>query len=317
MTKPISIIGATGNVGRIITQLLLEKKLVAAKQIKLFASSHSDGKTLQISGETFTVQDTAKANFKKMGICLFATESDISQHYVPLALSAGCYVIDSSSHYRLDPAVPLVVGPVNGRLVSVDGAKLYAVANCLASPSSVVLAPLQQRFGVERVNVVTYQSVSGAGKAAMDELYQETKSVIEQKSYHRQHFKRQIAFNVIPQVGTILDDGYTQEEIKICKEIKKIVSSDIQVTATAVRVPVMIGHSISLSLQLKQPFMLDEVKEVLIQANGVRVCPNDYLTPVEVVQSDDVHVGRMRLDPTCQHGLHLVLWHWMMSPTRK
>ena len=309
VNKYISIMGATGNVGRIIIQLLLEKNIAPASQLKLFASSHSAGKQLTVNGHTFTVQNTADYDFKDAKICLFATESDISKEFVPAALAAGCFVVDSSSQYRQDSSVPLVVAPVNKELIDAVGPRLYAVANCLASPSSVVLAPLHQRFGVKRVNVVTYQSVSGAGKAAMDELFQETKSLIEQHSYLRQHFKRQIAFNVIPQVGNILEDGYSQEEIKIIKEIKKIVSADINVTATAVRVPVMIGHSISLSLELNHPFTLDEVRDVLRKSKGITLCQNDYMTPVEVVNSDDVFVGRIRKDPTSVNGLHL----WLCS----
>jgi len=304
----IAIIGATGNVGRKVVGLLLQRDLAKPTQLRLFASPKSAGKTLCIENHAFSVEATHEALFKESQICIFNTENEVSSEYIPLALAAGAYVIDSSSHYRLHADVPLIIPPVNRHLISKDK-KLYAHANCLASPIATVLAPLEKAFGVKRVNAVTYQSTSGAGKNAMDECWLETKSVIHEKAYERSHFKRQIAFNIIPQVGDLREDGNTSEEYKISQEVRKVVGNDILITSTAVRVPVMIGHSIALNLELRSSFELSAIIEALKKADSVKLSEDHYSTPIEVEGSDEVWVGRLRKDQTIENGLHL----WLCS----
>jgi aspartate-semialdehyde dehydrogenase len=305
----IAIFGATGNVGRNIVALLIERKIATPEEITLFASKASAGKTLNFLGHDFTVHDMHAADFSKAQICLFATDSDVSKQYIPNAIATGALVVDSSSLYRLDPKTPLIVAPVNKDLVNVNKSRWYAMANCVSSPISIVLAPIYHHYPINRVSVTTYQSTSGAGKGAMDELYSETKSKCENTAYERKYFPRPIAFNVIPQIDKFLDDGSTYEEFKIIHEIKKIISSDLAITATAVRVPVMIGHSVALSIDFKRDFSLDDVYTLLEQSPSIKLSTDHYTTPVEVVGSDDVYVGRIRRDHSVAHGLHL----WLCS----
>ena len=307
--KTIAIIGATGNVGRKIIEIILDKELASPQQLQLFASARSAGTTLPVREHSFQVHDMKNCHFHKGTIYLFATESEISQIYVPQAIAAGGIVVDTSSCYRFDAKVPLIVAPVNKKAIHIAEHPLYAVANCVASPISTVLSPLDRHFGVKRVAISTYQSTSGAGKGAMDELYHETHSHYTQQPYTRQHFKKPIAFNIIPQVGKFLEDGSTHEEFKIIKEIQKILSSDIAVAATSVRVPVMIGHSASLSIELKSDFSLEEIRKQLAHAPGISLSSDHFTTPIEVVGSDAVHVGRIRKDGSVAHGLQL----WVCS----
>lgn len=300
----IAVVGASGNVGRqVVTQCLARG--VPAESLKLFASPASAGKQVNIAGADFTLQALTEKAFKPGGVALFCTEAEHSMRWVPVALEAGAYVIDSSSHYRLQADVPLIIPPVNLDRVCLEK-KLYAHANCLASPIATVIAPLHRVFGIRYLNIVTYQSTSGAGKAAMDELAAEARSVLhlQLERYQRHIFQRQIAFNVIPQVGTITPEGYTGEEFKIINEIQKVVAADLPISAMAVRVPVLIGHSMALTLSLAQPATVDAVRQVLAESPSVR-CASDYDTPAEMVGHDEVSVGRLRLDPALPNGLQL------------
>jgi len=301
----IAIVGATGNVGRSVIQMLLQKGIASDQQIKCLASPRSAGSTLSIDQHVFTVQEARHDNFSHCDAVLFNTESDISAEYVPAALAAGAFVVDSSSHYRLDPQVPLIIPPVNIDQVTRQH-KLYAHANCLASPIATVMAPLHRAFGVVRASICTYQSVSGAGKAAMDACRQEMQSVLENHPAQTTRFPRPIAFNVIPQVGDFRDDGSSYEEFKIIAELKKVVDAQIAISATAVRVPVMVGHSIALQLELTNPYSIAEVQQLLSSARNVQLSAHHYSTPIEVVGSDDVFVGRLRQDPSHPHGI--LLW---------
>lgn len=307
-THKILIIGATGNVGRRVIELILTRQLASPETLVLLASPHSAGKKLQILGQDFLVQSADDWVFSANDIAIFNTESDISARFVPLALDAGAYVIDSSSYFRLDPSVPLIVPPVNQDLICLDQ-KLYAHANCLASPISIVLAPLHRLLGIHSVNAVTYQSTSGAGKQAMDECVEETKALITSTPYQRKQFSRQIAFNVIPQVGEIREDGYTFEEYKIIHEIKKVIGQEIAITSTAVRVPVIIGHSIALTIRFSQAYTLAQIMSCLQQAPQIKISELDYATPTEIVGTDQVHVGRIRRDLSAENSLHL----WLCS----
>lgn len=306
--KKIAIIGATGNVGRKLIELFRARNKINPNTLILFASSKSKGLQLNFNENSYVVQDVAHYNFKDCYLAIFATESDVSKHYIPKALDAGAKVIDASSAYRLDPNVPLIVPPVNGNLVT-NKHQLFAHANCLASPIAVVLKPLHDYATATRVNASTYQSTSGAGKGPMDELYQQTKSVYDGISYENKHFPRQIAFNTIPQVGKILEDGFSYEEFKIIKEVQKIISDSIAIVATSVRVPVMIGHGISLTIEFANKIELQTVKEILSSSPGIKLSQNEYTTPVEVVGNDDVFVGRIRRDPTVFNGILL----WLVS----
>ncbi len=304
----IAIIGATGNVGRSIVEMVLTRKLATASQLKLYASDRSEGQTLQLAGSEFTVETTTEASFQDAHLCIFATESPVSKTWIPTALQNGAYVIDSSSEYRLNPDVPLIIPPVNLSLVR-KNQKLYAHANCLASPIATVSAPLHRKFGISHIEAVTYQSTAGAGKAAMDECREETHAILEHRPYVRTVFSRQIAFNVIPQVGEMRADGLTFEEYKIIQEIKKVVDPQLSVTATAVRVPVLIGHSIALRLEFVKPILVADVLAALQNSPSVKLSPDLYSTPVEVVGSDDVWVGRVRHDSSRPRDVHL----WLCS----
>jgi len=300
--KKIALIGASGNVGRQLVELMIQRQVIDLRQVSLFASPKSHGQILRFSGFDFTVCDVNQCVFSEDMLAIFTTESDISKQYIPTALSAGATVIDASSAYRLDPNVPLIVPPVNGHLIT-HSHRLFAHANCLASPMSLVLTPLHQYATITRVNVSTYQSTSGAGKAAMQALYEETKDYYAAQPVSAKHFPRPIAFNVIPQVSDILEDGFSYEEYKIIQEVQKIVSPSIQIVATSVRVPVMIGHGMSLSIEFEQPVDIDEVKALLSRSPGVTLSENHYTTPLEVQGRDDVFVGRIRRDPSVASGV--------------
>ena len=306
--KNIAIIGATGNVGRKLIELFIQRKTIDPKQLTLFASKKSEGTTVDILGNAFLVRDVKYCDFENYLLAIFTTESDVSKQYIPIALQAGIKVIDASSAYRLDPSVPLIVPPINGHLITPHH-HLFSHANCLASPISVVLKPLHDYAIATRANVSTYQSTSGAGKGAMDELYQQTQNVYEKKPISHQHFQRPIPFNVIPQVSEFLDDGFSYEEFKIMKEIQKIVSPDINIAATSVRVPVMIGHGMSLSIEFQKPINIETVKTILSSSVGVQLSQNHYTTPTETEGKDDVFVGRIRKDPTVPSGILL----WLVS----
>ncbi|MFV0339264.1 MAG: aspartate-semialdehyde dehydrogenase [Parachlamydiaceae bacterium] len=302
--KKIALIGATGNVGRGIAQALLKKGITSQKNLSLYASPNSHGKSITFEGQTFILQGADTCRFDET-LCLFATDSDISRKYVPIALEKGACVIDSSSAYRMQSDVPLISAPVNGSLIHPNKHKLYSCPNCIASPLSIVLAPLQKAYGIERVAVSTYQSTSGAGKAPMEELLEETTCSLKKAPYNRTHFKRQIAFNVIPQIDSIQEDGYTKEESKIIQEIQKILNEPLKVTATSVRVPVLVGHSTALSISLKTPFQIEKLTALLKNSPCISLSENHFATPAEIEGSDLVHIGRIRHDPTLPNGLHL------------
>ena len=305
----IAIIGTTGNVGRKVVEMLVERNIVPDINLQLYASKKSTGKNIQVKNHEWKVQDTDNIDFSTIQLALFATDTDVSRQYVSRALKNRTIVIDSSSLHRLDASVPLIVAPVNKHLVLTDNTRLYAIANCVSSPIATVVAPLHCQHKVKRIIASTYQSTSGAGKDAMDELEHETMALLQGKRFNRTSFKRQIAFNIIPQVDRIMEDGFTYEEFKIMKEVQKIVGGKFSITATAVRVPVRIGHSISLSVEFDKEVSIKEVQALLANATGVKLSNDEYSTPVEVVGTDDVHVGRLRKDPSTEHGIQM----WLCS----
>lgn len=301
----IAIIGATGNVGRKITTLLLQRKSVLPRQLRLFASSRTAGQSINFDNHAYTIEDLQNYDFANCGLAIFATESEISKSHIPVALEMGAKVIDTSSAYRLQQDVPLIVPPINSNLINKEH-QLYALANCLACPISVVLKPLHDHHPITRLLISTYQSTSGAGKGPMDELYWQTKSVFTNETVEKKYFQRGIAFNVIPQVDKIMQDGFTYEEYKIIHEIQKIISSEIKIAATAVRVPVMIGHCISLAVEFRDAIKVEDVRTHLLHKPGVQLSEHDYTTPIEVEGKDNVFVGRIRKDPSVNNGI--LMW---------
>lgn len=304
----IALIGATGNVGRKIIEIAIQRGTLDTSSFRVFASSSSVGKPLTVAGKRFPVEDLDRFDLKMFQLALFATEADISKKYTPTLLEAGATVIDTSSAYRLDDDVPLIVPPVNLDQVNKDK-KLFAHANCVASPAAVVLKVLHDYAVVKRVVLSTYQSTSGAGKSAMDELQEHTQAVLERKKYQTRRFPRPIAFNVIPQVSHILSDGSSHEEFKITKEIQKIISTEIQLAVTSVRVPVVIGHCISMAVEFEKPIDLTEITKKLTENPSIHFDGEDYKTPLEVEGKDEVFVGRVRRDPTVPQGILL----WLVS----
>jgi len=307
-SQPLAIVGATGNVGRQVVEMLLLRGLATPAALSLYASLRSAGKNLHLGEHSFSVETLSPESFEGKKLCVFTTEAPVSAEWIPHALAAGAYVIDASSHYRLHPEVPLIVPPVNRDQIT-SQIKLYAHANCLTSPIATVIAPLHRTWKILRLEATTFQSTAGAGKAAMEECTEETRALLHNQPYHRSIFPRQIAGNVIPQVGELRSDGFTTEEYKIREEVKKVVDTSLAITATAVRVPVLIGHSIALTVEFSEPFSLEEVKKTLSQAPSVQLSTNDYSTPVEVVGSDDVWVGRIRRDPSRTNSLQM----WLCS----
>jgi aspartate-semialdehyde dehydrogenase len=286
----IVVVGATGNVGRAVIEIVTEKfpNLI----VRSTGSKRSAGSRLEINGRQFTVEDTNSFKWTSTQLCIFNTEAEVSREYIPGALSAGAYVIDSSSQYRLDSNVPLIV-PYIGK-VDISSGRLFAHSNCIVSPIASVLYSLHREFGVTRVIASTYQSTAGAGKAAMDECFNDTKAFCEEgKRKESNIFTRSIPFNVIPEIGGINNVGITGEEEKIVNELHKIIDSNIYISATTVRVPVLIGHSISLSMRFNAN--INDVLTILSKSPRIKLS-SQYHTPIEVAGKDHIFVGRIRSD---------------------
>ena len=306
----IAIVGATGNVGRTILASLLQDIGIAATQLKLFASATSESQVLISGNHSFVINSISQDAFSDCYLAIFATPAAVSSKYVPIALAAGTRVIDSSSHYRLAKHVPLIVPPVNAHLINTTK-RLYAHANCIVSPLAIVLKPLNDYVNIARINVASYQSVAGAGKAAMDELANETGQF-----YHPQnmansvnppkYFSRSIVHNVIPAIGTIMANGHSSEEDKIKQELQKIITPTFRVSATAVRVPVMIGHAIAVAIEFKYPIQLKTINHILANSPAIILSTADYHTPIEIVGQEQVFVGRIRRDTSISNGL--LMW---------
>ena len=313
MSYKIAVVGATGNVGREILKILADRNFPASEVVAL-ASSRSKGKEVSFGDKIIKCQDLATYDFRGTDIGLFSPGSKVSAEYAPKAAKAGCIVIDNTSYFRTDPEIPLVVPEVNPGAIS-EYTKKYIIANPNCSTIQMVCAlkPLHDFAKIKRVVVSTYQSVSGAGKDAMDELYDQTKGLYMNDSKEPQKFTKRIAFNVIPHIDVFTDSGDTKEEWKMINETKKILGENIPVSATCVRVPVFVGHSESINIEFEKPITAEQATEILSNAPGVTV--NDshvnggYTTPVEIVGEDDVYVSRIRKDPTVKNGINL----WCVS----
>ncbi len=306
----VAVAGATGAVGREMIRVLEERKFPVNK-LKLLASERSAGEKIEFMGEEITVEVLSEDSFDDIDIGLFSPGSKVSSVYAPIAASAGAVVIDNTSYFRMDPDVPLVVPEVNPHAIRGYTKKgIIANPNCSTIQMVVVLKPLHDAAKIKRVVVATYQSVSGAGKEAMDELRDQTVAILNFRDFRTRVFPHQIAFNVIPHIDVFLDSGYTKEEMKMVNETKKIMEDNsIEVSPTTVRVPVFIGHSEAINIEFEDPITPDEAREILSKAPGVVVIDdpskNEYPLAINCAGRDEVFVGRIRHDPTVKYGLNL------------
>ena len=311
----VAVVGATGNVGREILNILAERQF-PADEVAALASARSTGDVIDFgdSGEELKVKNLDHFDFAGWDIALFAAGSDVSKVYAPKAAQAGCTVIDNSSLYRMDPDVPLIVPEVNtDALAGYRKKNIIANPNCSTAQLVVALKPLHDAAKVKRVVVATYQSVSGAGKKGMDELFEQSRNIFVGNSNEPAFFPKQIAFNVIPQAGDFLDDGSTTEEWKMVVETKKILDPAIKLTATCVRVPVFVGHSEAVNIEFENEISAKQAQAILREAPGVMLVDKretgGYVTPVEAVGEYATYVSRVREDPTVDNGLSL----WIVS----
>ncbi len=314
MGYKVAVVGATGNVGREMLNILAERQFPADEVVAL-ASRRSLGTEVSYGDETLTTKDLDQFDFTGWDMALFAIGSDATKKYAPKAAEAGCIVIDNSSLYRYDPDVPLVVPEVNPEAVEGYAKKnIIANPNCSTAQMVVALKPLHDRAKIKRVVVSTYQSVSGSGKDAIDELWNQTKGVyVPGQEVEPSVYPKQIAFNVIPHIDVFLDDGSTKEEWKMVAETKKIVDPSIKVTATCVRVPVFVGHSEAINIETEDFLDEDEARDILREAPGIMVIDKredgGYVTPVECVGDFATFISRIRQDSTIENGLNF----WCVS----
>ncbi|MEM1275606.1 MAG: aspartate-semialdehyde dehydrogenase [Pseudomonadota bacterium] len=314
MGYKVAVAGATGNVGRELLNILAEREFPADEVVAL-ASRKSLGTECGYGDDTLTCRDIETYDWAGTDIALFAIGSGPSKTYAPRAAAAGCVVIDNSSLYRYDPQVPLIVPEVNpDAIYNYSKKNIIANPNCSTAQMVVALKPLHDRASIKRVVVATYQSVSGAGKAGMDELWDQTKGLyIPGQEVEPAKFQKQIAFNCIPQIDVFMDDGSTKEEWKMVAETKKIVDPAIKVIATCVRVPVFVGHSEAVNIEFEDPITADEAGEILREAPGCMVIDKredgGYITPIECVGDYATFVSRIREDITVENGLAM----WVVS----
>jgi aspartate-semialdehyde dehydrogenase len=311
----VVVAGATGNVGREMLNILAEREF-PADEIAVLASSRSAGDVIDFgeTGKTLTVKNIEHFDWAGWDIALFAIGSDATKKYAPIAAAAGCVVIDNSSLYRMDPDVPLIVPEVNPE--AIDGYKarnIIANPNCSTAQMVVALKPLHDVARIKRVVVATYQSVSGAGKIGMDELFEQSRNIFVGDPAEPKKFTKQIAFNVIPHIDSFLDDGSTKEEWKMVVETKKILDPKIKVTATCVRVPVFVGHSEAINIEFENEISAAKAKSILREAPGVMLIDKHedggYITPIECVGEYATFISRVREDPTVDSGLSI----WCVS----
>ena len=308
----IAIVGATGNVGRKLIDVL-EKKNFPISEIYLIASSKSVGKKINFKGEEHTVIDLEVFDFSKVKIAFFAAGSSIADKWA-LKAAEKTTVIDNSKFFRKDPDIPLIVPEVNEKdLAQFKNKNIIANANCSVIPVVVALKPLHDLYNIKRIVVSTYQSVSGAGKDAMDELLSQTKEYFENKSLHSKNFTKQIAFNAIPHIDSFLENGSTKEEQKTNDEIKKILDNKIKVSSTCVRIPVLVSHSISTNVEFNKKHNLEEIKNVLSTSPGCKVIDEQkdggYITPVEAENKFETFISRIRNDESQSNSINL----WIVS----
>jgi aspartate-semialdehyde dehydrogenase len=311
----VVVVGATGNVGREVLNILGEREF-PADEVAAVASPRSTGDEIEFgeTGQMLKVRNIEHFDFSGWDMAIFAAGSEASRQYAPKAAASGCTVIDNSSLFRMDPDVPLIVPEVNAHAIS-DYAKKNIIANpnCSTAQMVVALKPLHDYAKIKRVVVSTYQSVSGAGKAGMDELFEQSRNIFVGDANEPVKFTKQIAFNVIPHIDSFLDDGSTKEEWKMVVETKKILDPKIKVTATCVRVPVFVGHSESINIEFENEISAKKAQSILREAPGVMLVDKredgGYVTPVECVGEYATYISRVREDSTVENGLNL----WCVS----
>ncbi len=315
----VVVVGATGAVGEAMLEILEEREFPVG-ELYVLASARSAGKTVRAFGKSHQVEDLAEFDFSKAQVGLFSPGGAVSAQYAPVAAEAGCWVIDNTSHFRLDPQVPLVVPEVNGHVLDGYDGRIIANPNCSTIQMLVALKPLHDAVGITRINVATYQAVSGAGAKGVAELAGQTAALLNGRDYAPEQFATQIAFNAIPQIGDFDANGYSTEEMKMVWETQKIFEDDqILVNPTCVRIPVFYGHSEVVHLEMAAPLSVAGARELLSRANGVTLIDEStssegeqtpYPTPVkEASGSDSVFVGRLRSDLSHPNGLNL----WVVS----
>jgi aspartate-semialdehyde dehydrogenase len=309
----VAVLGATGLVGQHMIEILEQRNFPINKLYPL-ASSRSAGGTVSFKGKDVTVLDAETFDWSSVQLGFFSAGGSVSAKYAPMAAEAGCVVIDNTSHYRYDADIPLVVPEVNPHaLADFRNRNIIANPNCSTIQMMVALKPIQDAVGIARINVSTYQSVSGAGKSAMDELAHQTAALLSGKEVQVKAFSRQIAFNVIPQIDVFMDNDYTKEEMKMVWETQKIMGDDsILVNATAVRVPVFFGHGEAIHLETRSPIDAQEVKNLLANAPGVKLMADREDFPTQVGNAsghDEVFVGRIRNDISHPNGINM----WVVS----
>jgi aspartate-semialdehyde dehydrogenase len=313
MSWKIAVVGATGNVGREMLNILAEREFPASEVVPL-ASRKSVGREVSYGDRTLKCKALEHYDFKGTDIVLMSAGGTVSGEWSPKIAATGAVVIDNSSKWRMDPDVPLVVPEVNANAIGKYAKKnIIANPNCSTAQMVVALKPLHDIARIKRVVVSTYQSVSGAGKDAMDELFNQTRAIFVTDSIEAKKFTKQIAFNVIPHIDSFMDDGYTKEEWKMAAETRKILDPDIKVTATCVRVPVFVGHSEAINVEFERPITVAQARDILREAPGCMVVDKredgGYVTPVECVGDFATFISRIRKDPTVENGLAL----WCVS----
>jgi len=313
MSYRVAVVGATGNVGREMLNILSERQFPVSEVFAL-ASGRSAGKEVSFGEKNLRIQALDDYDFAGTDIALFAAGSAVSTEFAPIAAKADCVVIDNASKYRMDPDVPLIVPEVNADAVSGYTRKnIIANPNCSTAQLVVALKPIHDAATIKRVVVSTYQSTSGAGKEAMDELFNQTKGIFVNDPVVPEQFTKQIAFNVIPHIGDFMEDGDTQEEWKMMVETKKILDPKIKLSATCVRVPTFVGHAEAVNLELERPLSAPEARALLRESPGImlidKVEDGGYITPIDCVGDYATFVSRVREDGTVENGLNL----WIVS----
>jgi aspartate-semialdehyde dehydrogenase len=305
----VAVVGATGAVGNLMVQVL-EERSFPVRNLTLLASARSVGKTMTFKGETIPVQELREDSFKGIDVALFSAGASVSRKFGPIAAQAGCVVIDNSSAFRMDPKIPLVVPEVNPDAAATHPG-IIANPNCSTIQMVVALKPIYDAVGIKRIVVTTFQAVSGTGKRAVEELRQQVSDLMNGGEAKHQVYPHQIAFNCLPHIGAFLENGFTEEEMKMVNETQKIFGDpDIAVCATTVRVPVYYGHSESVNVETRRPISVEKVKELLSKAQGVLLVDDPasavYPLPIDAAGKDETFVGRIRQDSSVENGL--VMW---------
>lgn len=308
MSYKVAVVGATGNVGREMLDIIHEREF-PVKEVVALASSRSAGKEVSFGDQNLKVQDLAKYDFTGTDFVFSSPGAKVSAEFAPKAAKAGAIVIDNTSHFRMEPDVPLIVPEVNpGALKDYKKRNIIANPNCSTIQMLVALKPIHEAAKIKRVVVSTYQSVSGAGKEAMDELFNQSRHFFMNDEVKKEQFPKQIAFNVIPQIDKFMDDHMTKEEWKMVVETKKILDPDIEVCANCVRMPVFIGHAEMVNVELEKPLTPGEAMKLWRDTDGLTVIDLDsemeYVTPAEIAGEDDVFVSRVRQDSSVKNGLN-------------